>query len=256
VREAEADSAATTSSAQKLLPCTTTLGAKKPSKTRVQLPTPVKVLLADGHQLLANALSVVLRSDPVIDVIGVETEPNLVLARIGQCKPNVLLLSYFFMRYKSGRITDSARVEFPDLRIIVLTSSADDDTITACIRHGAAAYVNKDRPPEELIHVIKQVYAGEVLFPPDVLMKLLNQTLREQQIGSKSGPAQPLAPRELQVLQALAQGMSTQEIAAELKITVHTARTHLKNIMIKLNAHTKLEAVVAGLKDRLIDLPR
>jgi DNA-binding NarL/FixJ family response regulator len=217
---------------------------------------PIKVLLADGHLLLAEALSHVLAADPMLHVVGVQTNPEAIGEHVRRTDPDLLLLSYFFMEHDDGRIARALRNQFPALPLLILTSSDDDQTIFSCVQHGAVGYVNKDRFTADLVGAIKRVSRGEVLFPSDVLVKLLTRASQEQATARPEPSVQPLAPREIELLQAVAGGLTTGEVAARMNITVHTVRTHLKHILTKLGARSKLEAVVTALRHGMIELPR
>jgi DNA-binding NarL/FixJ family response regulator len=135
------------------------------------------------------------------------------------------------------------------LRVIVLTEAVDREALVAYVRAGAVGCLAVDRAVPELVRAIKQVYAGEVLFDPGTLVDLLT--------GAAQRPlVQTLAPRELEVLRVLATGLSTEEAASQLRITVHTLRTHLKKAMTKLGARSKLEAIILALREGLVELPR
>ena len=217
----------------------------------------VRVLVIEPHLLFAEALSAVLDVDPEIDVVGTETDTRASRERARLTAPNVVLLDYALMTSVGSRFAADLRGEFPAIRIVVLASSIDEEALFSCIQAGAVGCLTKDRPPAELVDAIKRVYAGEVLFAPDLLVSLLTRSQgRSQAANEPQRPNQPLGERERQVLQTLATGMSTEEVAAQLGITVHTVRTHLKNILAKLRARSKLEAVIFGLQQGLIVLPK
>ena len=221
---------------------------------RVATETRIRVLLLDAHQLLADALTVVLSADPQLQVVGREADPRRVLPRVRQTGPDVVLMSYFLMHQDDARLAAGLRAEFPQVKILILTSTVDEDTLFACVQAGAAGSVSKDVAAAELAEAIKRVHAGEVLFAANLLVNLLTRSQRQADPRIRMPTGEPLTPRELEVLRALATGMSTDEAAAHLGITVHTMRTHLKNLMIKLEARSKLEAVLVALRGGLIQL--
>ena len=221
---------------------------------RVGTDTRIRVLLLDAHQLLAEALTIVLSADPQLEVVGREGDPGRVLAQVRQVRPDVVLMSYFLMHQDDARLAAALRAEFPQVKILILTSTVDEDTLFACVQAGATGSVSKDVAAAELVEAIKRVHAGEVLFAANLLVNLLTRSQRQAEptVGMPTG--EPLTARELEVLRALATGMSTDEAAAYLGITVHTMRTHLKNLMLKLEARSKLEAVLVALRGGLIHL--
>ena len=225
-----------------------------PADLRVATGARIRVLLLDAHQLLAEALTIVLGADPDLEVVGSVADPRRALAQVRQARPDVVLMSYFLMHQDDARLAAALRSELPQLKILILTSTVDENTLFACVQAGAVGYVTKDRPPSELADAIKRVHAGEVLFAPNLLVKLLTRSQRQSETAISGPSVEPLTPRELEVLRAVATGMSTEEAAAHLGITVHTMRTHLKNVMIKLQARSKLEAVIVALRAGLIQL--
>jgi DNA-binding NarL/FixJ family response regulator len=216
----------------------------------------VKVLVVGEHQLLADALAIALGADPDLDVQGSETDPNRASERVRSAQPDVVLLDNSTGSGDSAQVVGRLMTDHPHLKIVVLTSSSDDQAeLLACVQAGAAGHQTTDHQPTELVESIKRVHAGELVFAPDVLVNLMTRPRSLSAARAPEVATQPLAPRELQVLQTVATGMSTGDAASELGITVHTVRAHLKNAMTKLQAHSKLEAVIFAMKRGLIELP-
>lgn len=216
----------------------------------------VKVLVVGGHQLLTDSLAIALGSHPDLDVVGTETDPARAPSRIRRTTPDVVLLNHFLASSGCADVINQVRSEAPEIKVIVLTSSSDDQgALMECVRAGASGHQTTDRQPTEIAESIKRVHAGELVFAPDALLSFMTRPRSPAPPRSIEGETQPLAPRELQVLQTVATGMSTGDAASVLGITVHTVRAHLKNVMTKLQAHSKLEAVIFGLKRGLIQLP-
>jgi DNA-binding NarL/FixJ family response regulator len=115
--------------------------------------------------------------------------------------------------------------------------------------------VTEDFAPSALADAIKRVHAGDVLFTPEVLLDMIQSTQARAGAGAIGSSSVSLAPREREVLQAVATGLSPEQVADLLSISIHTVRTHLKNAMAKLNSRSKLEAVMLALKAGLIELP-
>ena len=216
----------------------------------------IRVLVVGGHQLFADALAIVVGSDPSIEVVGTERDAEQAPARIRRTQPDVVLLNHFHEDSDCADVIARLRSEDDGLKVIVLTSAGDThEALYACVQAGAAGHQTTDRQPTELVDSIKRVHAGEMVFSPDVLVNLMTRPRPAPPPRPALATPQPLAPRELQVLQAVASGMSTGDAAVALGITVHTVRAHLKNVMTKLQAHSKLEAVIVALKRGLIELP-
>jgi DNA-binding NarL/FixJ family response regulator len=211
---------------------------------------PIRVLLADSHQLLAQALATALRADAELEVVGVE--PHLTTALLHRARPDVLVLSYLLMLTHRAHLV-GLRADFPDLKIIVLTAVLDEETLAACVQSGAVGCVVKHQSPADLGRAIRRVHAGEVLFSPELLARLLR---RSPDPGpAPRPPPAGLRPREREVLRALAEGLSAAEVAERLAISPHTARSHLRGAMRTLEAHSTMEAVLRAAGAGLIELP-
>ena len=224
--------------------------ARRPdSKSRI------KVLVVDDRQLLAEALGFVLRADRGFELVGIQIDIGELRADVARLVPDVVVLDYVtLIRGAGSAIVRSLRAEFPAVRVLVVTQSQDEETLLSCVQAGAAGFVTKDLPLAELGRSIRRVHAGDTLFAAGPLADLLRRTQPPPPKAPKPD-FQPLGVRELEVLRILATGLSTEETARQLGISVHTLRTHLKNLMGKLGVHSKLEAVIFAIRERLIDPP-
>ena len=130
----------------------------------------------------------------------------------------------------------------------MVTAISDDETVLESIQAGADGYMTKDRAAEDVVKAVREAHAGEILLPPSVAVA------RER--GDERRMVEPLTARELEVLRALTEGLSTPDICERLFIAPNTLRTHVQNIMGKLRVHSKLEAVAFALRYRLVEPPR
>jgi two-component system, NarL family, nitrate/nitrite response regulator NarL len=216
----------------------------------------VKVIVLDDRQLLAEAFGTMLGRAHDVEVVGIQSEPHQAVADVVDARPDVVLLDFVTLKLleKEGALA-KMRAELTDLKILAITQSPDEDTLLACVQAGAAGYVTKKQTAAELVTSIKRVHAGEVLFPSTALLGMFAVSQQRYPIAEASHLKARLAPREREVLQTLATGASTGEVAAQLNITVHTVRTHLRSVLSKLEARSKLEAVLVALRAGLIELP-
>jgi NarL family two-component system response regulator LiaR len=213
------------------------------------MPTPaIKVMLV-GARLFAEALAASLMATDDIDVVGVHPDPVRAIDHARAAVPDIIILDDTAAQLDVTRLISLLRGAQADVRIIILSIAINAQALASYVRAGAVGYITVDRALAELIDALRQVGNGRVLFEADQLMDVLS-TPRNVRIGST------LAPRELQVLQVLATGKSTEEAATELGISVHTLRTHLKKCMTKMDARSKLEAIILALRAGLIELPR
>jgi DNA-binding NarL/FixJ family response regulator len=235
----------------------------------------IKVIVANTTRLFADGLIAMLRTDPRMELLAEVGGDELPHGLEDSDEPIVVLIECLFSTESCPAILTRMTQSLPLARALVVTRALDDEDLTALISAGAFGCLTPDCRRDELIAAIERVSEGEVLFPPAILMRLLTQRSRRERAGDpgetgeeplgdtsevaetpSAPPANPLAPRERQVLETLALGLSTEDVAERLGITVHTVRSHLKNVMVKLNVHSKLEAVISALRDGLIELPR
>ena len=218
-------------------------------------PKPIRVLLVDDHQLLTGSLSHVLGQEPDIDVVGVAgtvaDAKNLIRERL-----DVVLMDYRLPDGTGAEATRAIKARWPGARVVMLTALADDETVLESIQAGADGYLTKDRALDDVVTAVRSAHAGETLLPRAVIMGIAQRVAAARDRGGERQQVDPLTPRELEVLRALTQGLSTPEICEQLFIAPNTLRTHVQNIMGKLRVHSKLEAVAFALRNRLVDPPR
>jgi len=218
----------------------------------------VGVFIICGPRLIAGALAALLAQDHEITVLGTGAGSSTVAERLRESADVVVLYGVRSSSDATDQLTwiHAARL---GVRVLVLTpvvnTNQGGQIQLACIRAGAVGCLDEDSQPEELLQAVKRVHAGEVLVSHDVLSDLLDPPRRSPRGGHPSGGTPALPPRERQVLQAFAAGMTTEEVADALTITVQTVRTHSKNIIAKLGARSKLDAVMIALRRGLIDRP-
>ena len=216
---------------------------------------PIRVLLVDDHQLLTDSLARVLSSEEDIDVVGVagSVEQARSLARD---RMDVVLMDY---RLPDGTGADATRIikgRWPTARVVMLTAVQDDETVLESIQAGADGYLTKDRAVEDVVGTVRAARAGETLLPRSVIIGIAQRVAAARERATDRPPIESLTPRELEVLHALADGLPSPEICERLFISKNTLRTHVQNIMNKLGAHSKLEAVTVALRYRIIEPPR
>ena len=210
------------------------------------MPT-IRIMLV-GARLFAEALAVSLRSDREFDVLAVHVDPLAALDGIRESGPDVVVLDDTTTQLDAMRLVGLLRAQQPNLQILMLSANRDPQALANYVRAGVAGCVTVDRALDELVASLKQVRTGQAVFAANELIELLT--------GPQPARTRPtLAPREIEVLQVLATGTSTEEAAAALGISVHTLRTHLKKAMTKMDARSKVEVIIRALRAGLIHLP-
>lgn len=218
-------------------------------------PKPIRVLLVDDHQLLTGALSQMLTQESDIQVVGVASSVADA-KRLARERLDVVLMDYRLPDGTGAEATRAIKARWPAARVVMLTALNDDETILESIQSGADGYLTKDRAVEDVVSAVRAANAGETLLPRSVIVGIAQRVAAARERGAERRQIEPLTPRELEVLKALTEGLSTPEICDRLFIAPNTLRTHVQNIMGKLRVHSKLEAVAFALRHKLVEPPR
>ena len=215
----------------------------------------IRVLFVEDHRLLADSLSALLRREPDIAVVGVAG--SVAEAKeLARNRLDVVLMDYQLPDGTGAEATRAIKARWPAARVIMVTALTDDETVLESIQAGADGYLTKDRAAEEVVLAVRAAFAGETLLPRSVIAEIARRVALSKERTDERLMVEPLTPRELEVLRALSEGLSTPEICERLFIAPNTLRTHVQNIMGKLRVHSKLEAVAFALRYRLVDPPR
>jgi DNA-binding NarL/FixJ family response regulator len=218
-------------------------------------PKRIRVLLVDDHQLLTGSLERLLGLEPDMDVIGVAA--SVAEAReLARERMDVVLMDYRLPDGTGAEATRAIKARWPSASVVMLTGVDDDETVLESIQAGADGYLTKDRVVDDVVAAVRSAYAGETLLPRAVIMGIAQRVAAARDRSAEQAPIEPLTPRELEVLRALTEGLSTPAICERLFIAPNTLRTHVQNIMTKLRVHSKLEAVAFALRHRLVEPPR
>jgi len=205
------------------------------------------VLIVDDHSVVRQGLQMFLALDPEIDVVG-EAKNGVEAIRLArQYKPDVVLMDLLMPEMDGVTATEKIRQELPDTEIIALTSVLEDKAIFDAIRVGATGYLLKDTESDKLCEAIKAAAAGQVQLSPAVAARLVRE------VRAPDNP-ETLTEREREVLLALTRGLSNSEIAEALFITEKTVKTHVSNILSKLNLPSRTQAALYALKIGLLSL--
>jgi DNA-binding NarL/FixJ family response regulator len=218
-------------------------------------PKPIRVLFVEDHQLLAEALSAMLAREPDMEVVGVAGSVAEAKA-LARERLDVVLMDYRLPDGTGAEATRAIKARWPVARVVMLTAVKDDETVLESIQAGADGYLTKDRAADDVVQAVRAAYAGETLLPRSVIVEIARRVAAAKERSDDRPMIEPLTPRELEVLRALTDGLSTPEICEKLYIAPNTLRTHVQNIMGKLRVHSKLEAVAFALKNRLVEPPR
>lgn len=216
---------------------------------------PIRVLFVEDHQLLADALAAMLSREPDMEVVGVAGTVADAKS-MARDRLDVVLMDYRLPDGTGAEATRAIKARWPAARVVMVTALTDDETVLESIQAGADGYLTKDRAADDVVAAVRAAHAGETLLPRSVIVEIARRVAAARERGDDRRMIEPLTPRELEVLRALTDGLSTPEICERLFIAPNTLRTHVQNIMGKLRVHSKLEAVAFALRYRLVDPPR
>ena len=203
----------------------------------------IRILVADDHFVVRMGLIALVNTEPDMAVVGEAADGNQAVEMYEKLNPDLVLMDVR-MPIKDGiAATAEIHVRHPDARVLMLTTYDGDTDIHRAMQAGARGYVLKNSTGDKLIPALRAIAAGQKWIPREIATRLAARKLFEE-----------LTPRELQVLEQMAKGLANKEIGDVLKITEHTVKDHLKNILGKLRVADRTEAVTVALQRGIIQL--
>jgi DNA-binding NarL/FixJ family response regulator len=203
----------------------------------------IRILTVDDHPILRDGISAVLEAQQDMQLIGQASDGREAVECFRRLRPDVTLMDLRMPDMNGIEAIVAIRAEFPNARIIVLTTYAGDAQAAAALKAGAAGYLLKNMVRKELIETIRSVHAGKRRIPPEIAVEIAEHVADDS-----------LTEREVAVLKRVAAGKSNKVIAAELDIAEGTVKTHMKSILPKLDAADRTHAVMIALKRGILDL--
>ncbi len=216
----------------------------------------VRVLICDDHALFRRGLAMVLESEDGVEVVGEAEDGEDSIRQAEELVPDVVLMDVRMPKVSGIEATRAIASTVPSAKILMLTVSDEEDDLYAAIKAGATGYLLKEISIEEVAGAIRSVVSGQSLISPSMASKLLTEfTNLARKADERQAEFTPrLTARELEVLKLVAKGMSNREIAGELYISDNTVKNHVRNILEKLHLHSRMEAVVYAVREKLLDI--
>jgi DNA-binding NarL/FixJ family response regulator len=219
---------------------------------------PIRTMIVDDHALFRRGLEMVLDSEPDIELVGEAGDGTEAVEKAGETLPDVVLMDIRMPRSSGIDACRAMKAVAPSAKIVMLTISDEEADLFEAIRAGASGYLLKDIPLDEVADTVRAVDGGQSLISPSMAGKLLTEFAALARREAVSGPPQQvpapkLTDREMQVLKLIARGMNNRDIAKELFISENTVKNHVRNILEKLQIHSRMEAVMVAVREKLIE---
>ena len=206
-------------------------------------PARIRVFSVDDHPLLREGIAAIINNQPDMVLVAQASNAQEAIQQFRKHQPDVTLMDLRLPDKSGIEAMISVRAEFPEARIIMLTTFEGDVEIQRALEAGARGYLLKSMPPKELVEVIRQVHAGKKRIPAQLAAQLA------EHLGDED-----LTTREVEVLDQIARGNRNRDIAEKLFITEETVKVHIKHIMEKLGANDRTQAVAIGVRRGIIEL--
>jgi DNA-binding NarL/FixJ family response regulator len=223
---------------------------------RDSMDAKLRVLIVDDHALFRRGLQMVLRQEADIDVVGEAADSHEAVEKAQELMPDVVLMDVRMPGQSGIKATEQIRDNLPHAKILMLTISDEEADLYDAIKAGASGYLLKEISIDEVADAVRSVWAGQSRVSPSMASKLLTEfaAMSRRAEERQQLPAPRLTNREMEVLKLVAQGMNNRDIAKELFISENTVKNHIRNILEKLHLHSRMEAVVYAVREKLLEI--
>ena len=215
----------------------------------------MRILIADDHALFRDSLRSLLESQD-IEVVGEAKNGQEAIDFTWESKPDVVLMDLTMPEMDGLEATKRIAAELPDVKVVILTASDEDNNLFEAIKSGAKGYLLKDLESEQFFNLLEGVERGEPALTPSVARKLLDEFARPKKPTKEEYDPDALTDREREVLELMVQGTtSNRRLAKHLGVSENTVKFHVRNILDKLHLHNRAQVVAYALRTRLVDSP-
>jgi len=217
----------------------------------------IRIVLADDHAVVREGTRVLLDSEPDLSVVAEASDGDEAIAMVRKFQPNVAILDIAMPNTNGVQATIEIKTRWPATSVLVLTGYDDEEYVYAMVDAGAAGYLLKDVPADEVIHAVRAIHAGEPVLHPQIMQKLMNRaSLPDHRDLSATSVPSDITEREREVMGLAALGHTNAMIADDLNLSSRTVQSHLRNIFVKLGVSSRTEAVVRAIKLGLVILDK
>jgi two-component system response regulator NreC len=213
----------------------------------------IHILIADDHTLLRNGICAILKEEQDMLIVGEANDGREAVRLAGQLKPNVVLMDIAMPLLNGLEATRQIKREYPEINVLVLTMYDNEEYFRKMLEVGASGYIIKRAAATELVSAIRAVYNGEAVLSPAITRLLLEDYLNHDLRNEKDDP-NALSSREREVLQLIAEGKTSREIAEILNLSVKTVQSHRTSLMQKLDLHDRGELIKYAIQKKIIEL--
>lgn len=214
----------------------------------------IRILIADDHTVVREGTRQILAQESDFDVIAEAADGEEAIRLAGSSKPDVAIIDIAMPKVDGVEATKQIKARYPTIAVLILTAYDDDQFVFGLLEAGAAGYLLKSVRGRELIDAVRRIYAGESVLTPAIARKVLNRFVPTPGKLADRQPSEVLSDREMEVLKLAAKGLSNQDIANELCLSLRTVQAHLGHIFNKLQVSSRTEAVVHALKEGWVTL--
>ena len=216
----------------------------------------IRVLLAEDHTIVRKGLRSLLDAESDIQVVGEAENGREAIDKVEELRPDIVVMDITMPGLNGLEATRQIKKRFPDVQILILTVHTSEEYVVQILRAGASGYLVKQAAPTELISAIQAASRGEAFLSPSISKKVVEDYVQRAGVTAESDSLQRLTAREREVLQLIAEGYSTREIAEQLHISVKTAETHRAHLIEKLGIHSTAELTQYAIRKGVISLDR
>lgn len=216
----------------------------------------VRVVVVDDQELFRRGLTMLLGVENDIEVVGEAGDGISAVALVAQTLPDVVLLDVRMPKSSGLEACIRIKEQAPTSRIIMLTVSDEEGDLYEAVKNGASGYLLKDSSIEEVAQAVRVVAEGQSLISPSMAAKLIDEFKEISSVGREAAGGPRLTERELEVLRLVATGLNNREVAKQLLISENTVKNHVRNILEKLQLHSRMEAVMYAVREKLLEIPR